>query len=230
MSSLGIIASYSSSLTGPFHLSRRTEADCLHLPNHSQAIFDSVESGLVVLISQCTHSDGNETLQHKLRVGGEKKMKQWVFERGSFVNLQKQEESDVPSVSAQSALVVYDLSMILNGCDIFSLHISSFFGDGSENPLQSDESYFAAVQFNGNPVSFPWATARSAQAIRLPFANQNNFLYALGKSTVSSSMYSKIHLETKMPYPKLCMHKYQSLLQYYHLFFHIQALQLPEAH
>lgn len=82
-------------------------------------------------------------------------MKQWVFERGSFVNLQKQEESDVPSVSAQSALAVYDLSMILNGCDIFSLHISSFFGDGSENPLQSDESYFAAVQFNGNPVSFP---------------------------------------------------------------------------
>lgn len=39
----------------------------------TQAIFDSVESGLVVLISQCTHSDGNETLQHKLRVGGEKK-------------------------------------------------------------------------------------------------------------------------------------------------------------
>ena len=79
-----------------------------------------------MLISQCTHSDGDETLQHKLRVGGKKK-KQWVFEKGSFLRLQKQEESDVPSVSAQSALAVYDLSMILNGCDIFSLHISFFF-------------------------------------------------------------------------------------------------------
>lgn len=50
----------------------------------------------------------------------------------------------MPSVSAQRALTVYNLSMILNGCDIFSLHISSFC-DGPENPLQSDESYFAAV-------------------------------------------------------------------------------------
>lgn len=68
-----------------------------------------------------------------------------MFERASFLNLQRREESnDVPSASAQSALTGYDLSMILNGCNVFSLHISTSC-DGSENALQPYESYFAAV-------------------------------------------------------------------------------------
>lgn len=116
-----------------------------------------------MLSSQCIRGDGNETLQQKLTLGagtGGGEETQWVFERASFLNLQRQEESNVPSVSAQSAFAGYDLSMILNGRDIFSLHIPTFC-DGSENPPQPYESYFAAVQFmqfNGNPVSFPRAT------------------------------------------------------------------------
>jgi len=102
----------------------------------------------------------------------------------------------VPSALSQSALTGYDLSMILNGRDIFSLHTSTFW-DSSENPLQPYKSYFAIVQFNGNPVSLPWATTTLTQTITLPFASQNDFLYALGKSTVSSSMYSQIQFGGK---------------------------------
>lgn len=60
----------------------------------------------------------------------------------------------MPSVSAQSALAGYGLSMILNGLNIFSFHISTFY-NGSENPPQPYESYFAAMQFNSNSMSFP---------------------------------------------------------------------------
>lgn len=61
-----------------------------------------------------------------------------------LLNVKRQEESNEPSVLAQSALTGHGLSMIVNGRNIFSLHIS-IFCDSSENPLQPYESYFAAM-------------------------------------------------------------------------------------
>lgn len=60
----------------------------------------------------------------------------------------------MPSVLAQSALAGYGLSMILNGLNSFSFHISTV-DDGSENPPQPYESYFAAMRFNSNSSRFP---------------------------------------------------------------------------
>lgn len=91
-----------------------------------------------------------------LRVGTGGKERQWLFLRGSFLSLWRQDESSVPCVSAQSVLTGYVLSVILNGLNNFSFHISTFY-DGSENPPQPYESYFATMQFNSNSMSFPWA-------------------------------------------------------------------------
>lgn len=109
-----------------------------------------------MLSSQCVCRDINETLQQKLtlRVGAGGKERPRLFLRGSFLNLGRQDESSVPSVLAQSALAGYVLSVILNGLNNFSFHISTFY-DGSENPPQLYESYFAIMQFNSNSMNFP---------------------------------------------------------------------------
>lgn len=214
--SLGIIAFYSSSPLDPFSLSRRTEVDCLHSPNASQAIFDSVLSrtGSAELPAYLQWWRWNTPAEIKL---GEREEGERQWDNGCLKELlfsvYKDKESNVPSVLAQSALAGYDLSMILNGQNIFSLYISTFC-DGAENPPQPQEIYCAAVKFNGSPVRFLGATTASTQTMTTQFTSLNNFLYDLGKSTSSSSMYSggKNAISQALQAQK-------SLLQCHHLFF-----------
>lgn len=67
------------------------------------------------------------------------------------------------------------------------------------------------------------------QTITPPFARQNNFLYALGKSMASSAMYPKTKLRGKNAISQALHAEVPVTGTHHHLFCHVQALQLPEA-